>query len=244
MKRYKLLIKYDGEKFYGWQLQKDKRTVQGVIENALSQVFRIKSRVILHGAGRTDSGVHAYQQVAHFNFSTNLNESNLKSAINSKLEMDCEIISVKIVNNDFHARFSALRRQYLYQCYIGGSLLFRNQSWSLDKVELRCLNYLAKKIIGTHDFLSFSKYNPNMSNTYCKISESRWTMNKDMAIFSVVSNRFLHHMIRYLVGTMIAVSDDRFSKKKFNFLLENPRKDVRIFKAPPQGLILNRIDYE
>ena len=244
MKRYKLLIKYDGEKFCGWQIQKDKRTVQGVIENALSQVFKIKSRVIIHGAGRTDSGVHAYQQVAHFNFLTNLNENNLKNAINSKLEIDCRIISVKVVNNNFHARFSALRRQYLYQCYTGDSLLYRNQSLLLKKVKLRCLNSLAKKIIGTHDFLSFSKYNPDISSTKCKIYDSKWILNKDMVTFSIVSNRFLHHMIRYLVGTMIAVSEGRISKKSFNFLLANPRKNVRIFKAPSQGLILNKIDYE
>ena len=75
MNRYKLLIKYDGGSFCGWQLQKDKRTVQGVIENALSQIFKIKSRVIIHGAGRTDSGVHAYRQVAHFDFLTNLSEN-------------------------------------------------------------------------------------------------------------------------------------------------------------------------
>ena len=88
------------------------------------------------------------------------------------------------------------------------------------------------------------EYNPNISSTKCKIYDSKWILNKDMVTFSVVSNRFLHHMIRYLVGTMIAVSEDRFSKKKFNFLLENPKKNVRIFKAPPQGLILKKIDYE
>jgi tRNA pseudouridine38-40 synthase len=243
VKRYKLLIRYDGEKFYGWQIQKDRRTVQGVIENALSQVFKIKSRVIVHGAGRTDSGVHAYQQVAHFDFLTNLNENDLRNALNSKLEIDCKITSIKTVNNDFHARFSALRRQYLYQCYVGDSILYRNQSWILNKVKLRCLNSLAKEIIGIHDFLSFSKYNPRINDTKCKISESKWILNKDMVTFSIVSNRFLHHMIRYLVGTMIAVSENRFSKKSFNLLLENPRKSVRIFKAPAQGLILNRIDY-
>ena len=244
MKRYKLLIKYDGEKFFGWQIQKDKRTVQGVIESALSLVFKVKSRVIVHGAGRTDSGVHAYQQVAHFDFMTKLNEISLKNAINSKLEIDCRIISVKIVNNNFHARFSALRREYLYQCYTGDSILYRNQSWFLKKVKISCLNNLAKKIIGTHDFLSFSKYNPKISSTKCIIYDSKWILNEDMVIFSIVSNRFLHHMIRYLVGTMIAVSEDRISKRSFNFLLANPRKSVRIFKAPPQGLILNRIDYE
>ena len=244
MKRYKLLIKYDGEKFYGWQIQKYKRTVQGLIENALSLVFKLKSRVIVHGAGRTDSGVHAYQQVAHFDFLTKLNEKDLKNALNSKLDIDCKIISIKTVDKNFHARFSALKRQYLYQCYIGNSILFRNQSWILNEVKLRCINSLAKEIIGTHDFLSFSKYNPDINNTKCKISESKWIRNNDMVIFSIVSNRFLHHMIRYLVGTMIAVSENRFSKNKFIFLLKNPKKNVRVFKAPPQGLILNKIDYE
>ena len=244
MKRFKITIQYDGSLFHGWQIQKNKRTVQGIIEDALSKTFKSESRIIVYGAGRTDSGVHAYGQVAHFNCFTNLNENILKKALNSRLELDCRVKLVELVENDFHSRYSALSRQYIYQCYIGNSILFRNQSWSLKKVKLNYLNILASKIIGTHDFLSYSKYNSDLKNTICKVENSRWMLDGDMIIFNVVSNRFLHHMIRYLVGTMVAVSEYRFSEENFLHLLYNPRKNVRIFKAPPQGLILSDIKYE
>ena len=123
MKRYKLLIRYDGEKFYGWQIQKDRRTVQGVIENALSQVFKIKSRVIVHGAGRTDSGVHAYQQVAHFDFLTNLNENDLRNALNSKLEIDCKIIQLlKVVSFLAEEQLFLLVRRFPLENETAGAL--------------------------------------------------------------------------------------------------------------------------
>jgi len=244
MARFKLVIKYDGKLFYGWQIQKNRRTVQGVLENALLKIFKEKIRIIIYGAGRTDSGVHAYGQVAHFDYSTHLNSEILKNALNSWLEYDCRIISVKKVKNDFHSRFDALQRKYLYQIYTGDSLLFNNQSLPLKNVNIFFLNKLAMEIIGEHDFLSFSKFNPNLKHSICKVYISEWISFQDMIIFNITSNRFLHHMIRYLVGTMIAVMQDKFSKKRFLYLLKNPIKEARIFKAPPEGLILAEVKYE
>ena len=110
--------------------------------------------------------------------------------------------------------------------------------------DIKLLNQLARKLIGKHDFLSFSKSNKDIDNTFCVIYRSQWFENDNMVTFKICGNRFLHHMVRYLVGTMIAVTNRKISIKEFEDLLNNPRKDVSIHIAPPQGLILMGIDYE
>lgn len=243
MSRYKITIQYDGTNFFGWQMQSQKRTVQKEIENALAPLNNNK-RVVITGAGRTDTGVHAFGQVAHFDLATNLETDELLNALNARLPIDIRIISLTKTSSEFHARFSAKRRYYRYQCFLGDNLLFKNQSWYIDEVDNSKLNIFADKITGIHDFLSFSKLNKQLKNTLCNIYESKWFKTENMLIFNVCGNRFLHHMVRYLVGTMVAGAQDKISIDDFEDLLNNPQKDVKIFKAPPEGLILIGIDYE
>jgi tRNA pseudouridine38-40 synthase len=243
MSRYKITIQYDGTNFFGWQLQSHKRTIQQEIETALEPLNNDK-RVIVTGAGRTDSGVHAFGQVAHFNLDTKLNTTELLKAVNARLPSDIRIIDLVQTTNEFHARFSAKRRYYRYQCFLGDNLLFKNQSWFTGEIEKSKLDIFANKIIGTHNFLSFSKLNKQLENTLCTIYQSMWFKTENMLIFNICGNRFLHHMVRYLVGTMVAGVQDKISLNYFEELLNNPQKDVKIFKAPPEGLILIGIDYE
>lgn len=242
MSRYKITLRYDGTNYFGWQMQSRERTIQKELETALAPLNNDK-RVIMSGAGRTDTGVHALGQVAHFDLDTNLKTPQLLKALNARLPQDIRIIDVVLVSDDFHARFSAKKRYYRYQCYLGENLLFRNQSWNIDEFEISELEKFAKNIKGTHDFLSFSKLNKQLDNTLCNIYESEWNKSENMLIFSVCGNRFLHHMVRYLVGTMVAGARGKISLDYFEELLNNPQKDVKIFKAPPEGLILMRIDY-
>jgi len=242
--RYKLTIQYDGSAFFGWQLQAKERTVQGVIEMAVQKIFGCKDRIPVHGAGRTDTGVHALGQVAHVDFETRLKEDDLKNALNGNLPHECRVMDIKKVNKDFQARFDATRRYYQYQCFTGDSILYKNQSWHLKKLDLKMLNQLAFHLVGDHDFLSLSKFREDMDNTRCIIYKSEWKLDGKMVIFQIIGNRFLHHMVRYLVGTMIAVVEKRFSEEEFLSLIINPRKDARIFKAPAGGLILVQVDYE
>ena len=242
MSRYKITIQYDGTNYFGWQMQSHERTIQNELEAALAPLNNDK-RVIVLGAGRTDTGVHALGQVAHFDLNTNLKASQLLKALNARLPQDIRIIDLVPVSDDFHARFSAKKRYYRYQCYFGENLLFRNQSWNVDEFEISELEKFAKSIEGTHDFLSFSKLNKQLDNTLCNIYESEWHKSENMLIFNVCGNRFLHHMVRYLVGTMIAGVQGEISLDYFEDLLHNPQKNVKIFKAPPEGLILMRIDY-
>jgi len=242
--RYKLVIQYDGTNFFGWQIQKKRRTIQGLIENTILKMKLSNNRVKIYGSGRTDTGVHAWGQVAHLDLDTKLNNTDFKNAMNSYLPKDCRIVAIEKVNKDFHSRYDARRRSYRYQCYTGESILFRNQSWQLPKLSIDFLNDLSKYIIGNHDFLSFSKYRKELKNTKCTIYQSNWSCNQEMIVFKINANRYLHHMIRYLVGSMVGVYHNRMTKKEFLLLLNKPRKNVKIFKAPPIGLILEKIDYE
>jgi tRNA pseudouridine38-40 synthase len=242
--RYKLTIQYDGSSFFGWQLQKNERTVQGEIEKGIQIISQSSNRITLHGAGRTDTGVHARAQVAHVDLETRLNIKELKNALNGNIDKDCRIMDIEKIHDDFQARFDAKKRYYKYQCYVGESILYHNQAWIGSNLNLDCLNELASQIVGDHDFLSFSKFREDMKNTRCLIYKSEWKSEGKMVIFRIVGNRFLHHMVRYLVGSMVAVNNERFSKDEFLSLLRNPQKDVRIFKAPAQGLILEKVEYE
>lgn len=243
MLRYKITIQYDGTHYFGWQMQSHKRTIQKEIEAALAPLNNNK-RVKVTGAGRTDTGVHAFGQVAHFDLDTNLQITQLLKALNARLPHDIRIIDVAQTSDEFHARFSAKRRHYRYQCYLGDNLLFKNQSWSIGEIDKSILDIFAKKIEGTHNFLSFSKLNKQLENTLCSIYQSKWFKTEKMLIFNVCGNRFLHHMVRYLVGTMVAGAQDKISLDYFEDLLINPQKSVKIFKAPPEGLILLGIDYD
>ena len=149
--RYKLTFQYDGTNFYGWQLQKNKRTIQGVIENAFKKILKSNTRIPIHASGRTDTGVHAWGQVVHVDLNVNIVSKNLLNAINSNLPDDIELLKLSKVNNEFHSRFDATKRLYRYQCYIGESLL-QNQCWKVQDLNMLKLNTISSQILGSHDF--------------------------------------------------------------------------------------------
>lgn len=243
MARYKIIIRYDGTSFFGWQSQTDKETIQDTLESALKPLNG-NNRVVVTGAGRTDTGVHALGQVAHFDLSTNLDDNVLFNALNARLPNTIRVKDLKVVDDNFHARFSAKKRYYNYQCYFGENLLYENQSWLIEKIDLKKLNQFAQLLKGQHDFLSFSKLNKNLDNTICNIYQSEWIKNQELITFKICGNRFLHHMVRYLVGTMIAGINGKVSIHQFSKLLDHPQKDAKVFVAPPKGLFLMGIDYE
>ena len=243
MRRYKITIQYDGSSFNGWQIQKNRKTVQGELENALKVISGSKLRIPVNGAGRTDSGVHAYGQVAHFDLNTRLDPNKLSDAINANTTKDCKIMSVVKVDSKFESRFNAKKRWYRYQIYKGSSILFRNQAWLINNMDVKVLKSLAETILGEHDFLSFSKYRADKKNTKSVIYDSKWKEKDNMLTYEISGNRFLHHMVRYLVGTMVQASRGQFTNDQFRSLLQEPRKNVQIHRAPACGLILLRVEY-
>ena len=243
MPRFKIAIQYDGTRFCGWQTQQNGLAIQPVLEKLLGS-FNGKSSIKIIGAGRTDSGVHALGQVAHFDLKTDLDTCTLMRAMNAKCPEDITIVDCDVVSPEFHARFSAVRRTYRYQCYTGTNPLYKNQSWFLPELDIDTLNSISKNLLGTRDFLSFSKWNKQMNNTECDIFQSTWTKENNMVIFTVIGNRFLHHMVRYLTGTMVAVAQNKYSEKDFIQLLSNPQKNVTLYKAPAEGLFLEKVEYD
>ena len=243
MRRYKIIIQYDGSFFNGWQLQKDKKTVQGEIESALRVITKSKKRFPIKGSGRTDSGVHALGQVAHFDIDTRLTDLELKNSMNFYTSKHCKIMSLCEIHSGFDSRHDASKRTYIYQLYLGSSILYNNQAWLVDNIDLTVLKQLSKFMIGQHDFLSFSKFDPFKTHTLSIIYASDWKKNGDLLTYTISANRFLHHMIRYIVGTMVEVSRQNFSLNQFKSLLQKPRKNVQIHKAPACGLQLLKVEY-
>ncbi len=244
MKRLKITIQYDGTEFHGWQLQDGKRTVQGVIEETLKNVFNHNKRISLYASGRTDTGVHSIGQVAHFDFKSKLDDDIIMRLINSRLPEDCQIMRVQTVSHAFHSRYDATKRLYKYQCYSGDSILYRNQSWIVNDLDISRLSMMAEIIKGQHDFLSFSKYNAMNNNTNCIIYDTEWKKVDQFICFFILGNRFLHHMVRYLVGTMVKTFHKNDFKKTLFDMLNKPSKSAYVHKAPPQGLFLENIYYE
>ena len=242
-KNYKFTIQYDGRNFHGWQFQLSSRTVQGEIEKALSSLF--PDEVIrLVAAGRTDSGVHAVGQVANIMLPNKMSTSELRSALNGNLDGDLRINIVEVVGKDFSARFSAVSREYEYQICKNYSTIKRNYSACLKyKIEFELLEKCSKKIIGKHDFSSFCKSNSEVKNKLCVIDIAEWEELDDMIIFRIRANRFLHHMVRFLVGTMLEVARKRYSLEEFVNLLENRDNSVNVICAPAQGLFLKNVSY-
>jgi len=245
MSNFKLDISYDGNNFFGWQIQKKGRTVQGEISLALEKVFNEK-KINLIGAGRTDSGVHANQQIANIKIDTYLKPISIKNAINANIKNDVYINSCEIVDETFNSRFDASSRDYIYIISNHFNPIKRNNVWHVDglsfKVDL--LNEIAKCLIGKNDFSTFCKQNSLRENNQCDIFYSKWSVDKKQLYFSIKGNRFLHHMVRYLVGTMISVVTGKLDLKTFKDLFYNKQISNLVIKAPAHGLYLNKIYYE
>ena len=161
MARYKFIIQYDGTGFRGWQLQKNERTVQGELELALSKINK-DEKIRIHGAGRTDTGVHATGQTAHFDINIEMRPEKIKDALNGNLPRDIKVMELSKVDENFHARFSANKRHYQYRIRTNGFILDRNFTWHTDPLDINVLNKAANILIGENDFTSFSKNNEKL----------------------------------------------------------------------------------
>jgi len=241
--RFKIKIQYDGTSYRGWQVQKEDRTVQGEIESVL-KILNKGVGIRVHGAGRTDTGVHATGQIAHFDFITDMDSCSLKEALNGNLPRDSRVMDCLVVPPDFHARFSAKQRYYLYRIRTDGFLLDRNYTWQTRALDKDILNEAAKYVLGNHDFTSFSKNNKDLEHRRCIVYESVWKKDGAVVNYHIIANRFLHHMVRYLVGTMIEISHGKFELEQFKDMIDCPAENVKIFKAPPKGLVLTKVDYD
>ena len=243
MNNYKLLISYDGTNYCGWQNQPNMKTIQGEIENALRKIFN-GQEISLIGSGRTDSGVHALNQTANFHIKTNMLDSQIKDALNANLDNSIFVNSCVTVSDKFHSRFSALKRGYVYNATTEYSPFSKNYEWKIKyNLNLDRLNYCSQLLIGEHDFSKFCKSTSRKENNNCNIFESKWNIKNEKIVYNIISNRFLHHMVRLLVGTMIEVGVDRMNVSEFKCLIDNEPSSLNPVKAPAKGLFLKNVFY-
>jgi tRNA pseudouridine38-40 synthase len=242
MPRFRMTIEYDGSDYCGWQVQEGDKTVQGEIESALQVIFGQPCAIV--GAGRTDSGVHASGQIAHFDHESKPDLHRLKRSLNGILKSDIRIKDIENTDDNFHARFSARWRTYIYRIATQPQALLRNQVWyfsvplNLDKMNLAC-----EMITGKHDFKSFCRAISEVDNHFCTVKSATWLKKKDLIVFKIKANRYLHGMVRTLVGTMVDVGRERISVDEFAHILNSKNRQNASQSAPAKGLVLEEIRY-
>ncbi len=241
MPRYKLEIAYDGRDWHGFQSQPNADTIEGRIEDAMHTYLRTPIDII--GSSRTDKGVHARMNTAHFDIDRVLTAKDLYH-INSILPQSIALLSLTEVESDFHARFDAKHRAYDYYIHTYKSPLVRHQSYYFPyKLDIKKLHMTASLLSNYQDFSSFSKKNTDVFHYDCKVQKSEWNIQNHQLHYQVMSNRFLRGMVRGLVASQLAVARGKMTEQDFIHLLENPQISQANFSSPAHGLILSEVGY-
>ncbi|MCL2597883.1 MAG: tRNA pseudouridine(38-40) synthase TruA [Paludibacter sp.] len=245
MFRYFIYLSYNGTAYCGWQAQPNGLSVQEVVTNALRTVLR-SPEITIVGAGRTDTGVHAQEMVAHCDLSNKIeNENILLKKLNSFLPQDIAIQKIIFVDNDVHARFGAISRTYQYHIITKKSVFKNDFAARIDiALDFEEMNRVAMLLIQYQDFTSFSKLHTNTKNNICIISYARWQkVDDDEWIFEITANRFLRNMVRAIVGTLIEVGKGKISIDDFRMIIESRNCSLAGTSAPAKGLFLSKIEY-
>jgi len=242
LNNYFLHIQYDGAAYSGWQIQDNAETVQQRIVDAIKVI--LKEKVNLIGSGRTDTGVHALGQIANFKVESELDIYKFKHSLNSILPEDISIIKMKKVPEEFHARFNAKKRSYLYLISKMKSPFYNNYSWYYhNKINVEALNNYSKLLIGEHNFSSFAKKKSEVENKNCNIYNAHWKESGELIMFFIEANRFLHGMVRTVVGTLLGISSNDEKEEKLIKILESQDREVAGETAPAKGLFLYKVKY-
>ncbi|HEU4629397.1 MAG TPA: tRNA pseudouridine(38-40) synthase TruA [Gemmatimonadaceae bacterium] len=242
-----LVLHYDGGGFHGWQRQPAARTVQGVLEEALARLCGTPVPAL--GSGRTDAGVHARGQAVGVRVAQRWTPAALRRALNAVLPDDVWVADAAEMRPEFHARYSALRRRYSYRVGLdeeAASPFRRRYEWAYHRpVDVGLLREAAALVVGEHAFRAFAVQGtaPETDSHRCDVSEARWTVDGPQLTFHVEANRFLHHMVRFLVGTMLDVASGRRPLGDLPVLLQAESNRGVSPPAPPHALVLERVTY-
>ena len=246
MIRYQLLIEYVGTSFIGWQTQKKGKSIQKTIQNVLSNL--LKEKISLHGSGRTDKGVHAMEQSAHFDCQKKIVHINkLIKSLNYFLNKNkISILKIKQKKNNFHSRFSAKERVYLYliRNNHSPSMLNHNREWNIRKnLDINLMKKGAKKLIGTHNFSTFRASNCNSKNPIKTINNIQILKSNKQIKIRIKSQSFLKSQVRSIVGSLKYLSEKKWNLKKFNQVFRSKNRKNCAPLAPPHGLYLEKVKY-
>ena len=246
MFRYQILIEYVGTNFRGWQVQKKGKTIQGLVQEKISNL--LKEKIILLGSGRTDTGVHAIEQSAHFDCKNKIKDFDrfLKSTNHFLNKDGVAILKIRKRSNNFHARFSAKIRVYKYIIInrLSGPVLEKKRGWHImNKLDLVVMRKGAKKLVGTKDFSTFRASSCRAKNPVktMKIVRIKSTRNKIEIEFR--SQSFLQQQVRSMVGCLKYLGENKWSLKKFESIIRSKKRILCAPPAPPEGLFLKRIIY-
>jgi tRNA pseudouridine38-40 synthase len=241
--RYFIKLAYNGTQYHGWQYQPNASSVQETMNKAFSVI--LNSEINLMGAGRTDTGVHAKEMYAHFDFDTPFDIPNLIHKLNSFLPKDIVIYDILHVFDEAHTRFDATKRTYEYHINTFKDAFLQEHSWYFhQKLDLNLMNEAAKSLLNHTDFQSFSKVNTDVNTFDCSIFEAYWKEENNRLIFTISANRFLRNMVRSIVGTLINVGLHKITLDDFESIIKSKNRDKAGFSVPAHGLYLTKIEYD
>lgn len=241
--RVKCIVSYDGSQFHGFQIQNHQRTVQGEIQKALKKIN--EEDVIIHASGRTDAKVHGVHQVFHFDTKKELPEEQWKRAINHFMPNDVYIIEAKYVNEEFHSRYSAVKKEYRYYLSMNEYNPFQTDYiYQYGRIlDIDLMKDAAKIFLGEHNFASYCSYD-QYGNTIRTLYSLNIEEKDGIVTFQLIGNGFRRYMVRHIVGGLIQVGAKRISKEKLKEMLDSCGEKKCLFKAKPQGLYLQEVFYE
>lgn len=246
MKNYKLIIAYDGTRYFGWEHQPDKDTIQGKIETVLQKMCEMEEIPDVIGAGRTDAGVHAKAMTASVWLDTPFSPSQIRDYLNHYLPDDIGIIDVREASERFHARYNAMGKTYSYTCYVGGGkpIFQRRYVSRLDfEPDVDAMTRAAAYLQGQHDFKSFCG-NPKMKKSTVRFVDAIVIKrSKNQVYFTFHGTGFLQHMVRIMVGTLLEVGAGNMQAEQIPKILEAKNRRFAGPTAPACGLCLEKVDY-
>jgi tRNA pseudouridine38-40 synthase len=261
-RNWKLTLAYDGTDYHGWQVQPDRRSIQGELVNAIERVTG--KRVLPQGSGRTDAGVHALGQVASFFLDAPIPPENLQRALNRTLPEAIRVLGAELTLPDFHARHSVVAKTYEYRIFRGEICppFTSRYAWALNwPLDVRRMQAAAGIVAGTHDFTSFTATDPDLATrreaeeggedggpaerdgNLRTILDSSWSEHADLLLYRVRGNGFLHHMVRNLVGTFIDVGRGHVEPQDLLTILAARSRSAAGATAPARGLFLMSVEY-
>ncbi len=242
LKNYKLLIQYDGTNYSGWQIQSNAETVQQKISDSIKTILR--EEVNLIGSGRTDSGVHALGQIANFRSEQEIDLYRFKHSLNSVLPLDVSIVKIEKTDELFHARFDAKKRNYIYLISKFKSPFYKRYSFFYhNEIDCERLNLLSKVLIRQADFSSFSRKDSETENKICNIYSAGWKELKELIIFKIEADRFLHGMVRTVIGTLLSALKNNLDEKYIDDIILKTDRESAGEAVPAKGLFLFKVKY-
>jgi len=245
-KNFKLIIEYDGTAYHGWQRQNNVSTIQGTLEKATAKMT--KQPVTLHGSGRTDAGVHAWNQVASFSADTNLSGESFQRGLNCLTPRDIVIKDCQVVPKEFHARFDATGKVYEYIILnrYTPAAVGRTYAWHVRRpLDWSLMEEAANRLKGTHDFAAFEATGSPRSHTVRTVPDAsvKYEGSSDRVIFTIEANGFLRCMVRNIVGTLVDVGLKKTSLQEFQSIFTSRDRNRAGVTAPPHGLFLREVKY-